>query len=127
MTFSEKYQNFWNTGDEEIAKKIFDQNIAYTFNLIKIHGKEAVIAHVLERDSTCKIHYEIFDICSTLELEYHQWHAHAVLKKEFEGFAPTNKDFHYHGLTLLRVKNSLVTEIIMYSDIDEVLKKASHS
>lgn len=126
MAFSEKYKNIWNTSDEELANKIFDKNVAYTFNLTKIHGKEAVITHILETESTYKVHYDIFDICSTLELEYHQWQARAVLRKEFENFAPTNKEFHYHGLTLLKVKNSLITEVIVYSDIDEVLEKNRH-
>jgi len=123
MDFSKQYQQLWKNGDRELAEKIFDKNISYTFNLIKVQGINDVFKHLLERKNDFKIHYEISDLCSTPELEYHRWGAQAHLDKKFENFSPTDKEVHYSGITLLRIKNNLITEVIMYSDIDEVLQK----
>ena len=123
MDFSKQYQQFWKNGNRELAEKIFDKNVLYTFNLIKIQGINDVFDHLLKRKGDFKVHYEIFDLCSSPELEYHRWKAQANLDKKFENFSPTDKEFHYSGITLLRIKNNLITEVIMYSDIDEILQK----
>jgi len=127
MNFSQKYQQLWKNGDRELADKIFDKNVSYTFNLIKVQGIDAVFRHLLERKDDFKVHYEISDICSSPELEYHRWNSQAALKEKFEVFSPTEKEFHYSGITMLRVKNNLITEVMMYSDIDEVLQKQKDS
>jgi len=125
MTFSERYQQIWNKGDRELAEKIFDKNISFIFNAISIQDKETVFSHILERKTNFNVQYEISDICTNThqELEYHRWNAQAILQKKFEDFLPTGQKFSYSGLTLLKIKNDLISEIVMYSDIDEVLKK----
>ena len=123
MAFSEKFQQIWNTSDQELAEKVFDKNISYIFNMIRIQGIEMVIAHILERKTNFNVQYEISDIYADQALEYHRWKAQAMLKKEFEDFLPTGQKFSFSGLTQLKIKNNLIAEIVMYSDIDEVLKK----
>ena len=123
MTFSEMYQQLWATGDQQLSEKIFEKDITYTFNAIKIRGRDTAMAHISERKNDFKVTYEIFNICANHELEYHQWKAQAALRDKFDEFLPTNKEFSYAGLTLLKIKNKMITEIIMYSDIDEVLGK----
>jgi len=125
MSLSTNYEKFWATGDQNLAEKIFSTNVQYTFNLVKINGKEAVINHILERKRKDNVHYVISDVSTSPELEFHKWNAKATLNEKFGNFLPTNKEFSYSGLTLLRTKNDVISEIIMYSDIDEVLGKQS--
>lgn len=115
----------WNARKFEVIDEIFCKNFVIHIGSMDFHGRD--IAYKVLQSTV-----QAFpDIHQNLDISTHNnkdlvttvWSGSGTHLGFYEQIAPTKKPFHYHGITIFRVKNGLIVEAWLSSNEAEQVRK----